>query len=110
MFPERFPFVPFHELRNLDGVRAWLARHSLEILLHGHIHRPWVVAPTAHGASYAPRVKPPYTAAPGPGVRLSVNSASSSARVRRHDAVAFHRLTLPMEPDAAVHVESLAVE
>jgi 3',5'-cyclic AMP phosphodiesterase CpdA len=110
VFPDRFPTVPFHELRNLEGARAWLARHPMEILLHGHIHRPWVVAPHAPGRSFAPRVALPHESVYGPGVRLSINSASSSQRVRRADAPAFHRLTLPLEPEGAVTVEGLAVE
>jgi len=110
VFPKGFPTVPFHELRNLEGVRAWLARHPMEILLHGHIHRLWAVAPPGPGQSFAPRVKPPHVIPFGPGVRLSINSASSSQRVRRPDAPAFHRLTLPLEPEGAVRVEALAVE
>jgi 3',5'-cyclic AMP phosphodiesterase CpdA len=110
LLPEGFPMVPFHELRNLDGARAWLARHPMEVLLHGHIHRPWVVAPTGGSISHAPRVEPPLSSAWGPGVRLSVNSASSSQRKRKADATAFHRITLPMDPEGAVQVEALAIE
>ena len=110
IFPERFPFVPFHELRNIDGARAWLARNPMEILLHGHIHRPWLVAPDGKAVSHAPRVAAPHSSGPGPGVRLSVNSASSSQRQRKHGATAFHRLFLPMEQDGQVQVEALPIE
>jgi 3',5'-cyclic AMP phosphodiesterase CpdA len=110
VFPERFPFVPFHELRNLEGARAWLAQHPMEVLLHGHIHRPWVVSPVGGSVAYAPRVELPHLSLAGPGVRLSVNSASSSQRQRKADATAFHRLTLPMDAEGAVQVEAFAVE
>ena len=70
----------------------------------------WVIAPAGEPGSYAPRVESPHSSLSGPGVRLSVNSASSSQRQRRAGATAFHRLTLPLDPDGAVHVEALAIE
>jgi len=110
IFPDRFPPTPFHELRNLDSVQAWVARHPMELLLHGHIHRPWVVAPDGNSRFRGPRVEPPYLSPAGPGVRLSINSAASSQRVSRADATAFHRLRLPLDEDGPVRVEALAVE
>jgi 3',5'-cyclic AMP phosphodiesterase CpdA len=110
VFPDRFPTVPFHELRNLEGARAWLARNPMEVLLHGHIHRPWIVAADGKGGSFGPRAASPFVSVPGAGVRLSVNSASSSQRVRRADAPSFHRLTLPLDADSGVKVEALPVD
>lgn len=112
VFPNSFWPGVYHQLRNLDAVRAWMQRQPIEVLLHGHIHQPWVIAPAGDlNARPSPSpANPAHVSPPGPGVRLSVNSASSSQRVRRAGDPAFHRLTLPLEPGAPVRVEVLAVE
>ncbi len=112
VFPDSFWPGVYHQLRNLDGVRAWLQQQPIEVLLHGHIHRPWIVAPDGNLSARPPVVQAngAHLSPPGSGVRLSVNSASSSQRARRAGDPAFHRLTLPLEPQAPVQVEALAIE
>ena len=112
VFPDFFWPGVYHQLRNLDTVRAWLKHQPIEALLHGHIHMPWVVALDGdlHARPDRNAAAPVHESPPGQGVRVSINSASSSQRVRRAGDPAFHRLTLPMEPGAPLRVEALAVE
>jgi 3',5'-cyclic AMP phosphodiesterase CpdA len=120
VFPASFWPGVYHQLRNLADVRAWLQAQSrvnrqpgsnIEVLLHGHIHQPWIVSPAGDLNARPPVAENAVVeSAPGMGVRLSINSASSSQRVRHAGDPAFHRLTLPLEPGAPVRVEALAVE
>ncbi len=112
VFPDSFWPGAYHQLRNLKDVRTWLQQHPVEVLLHGHIHRPWIVAPEGDLEARPPVAPPeaPHLSTIGRGVRLSVNSASSSQRVRRAGDPAFHRLTLPLDSGAPVQVEALSVE
>ena len=79
-FPASHRSHRHHELRNLQHVRDWLARQPIELYLHGHIHRNWVL-PVSGGAVPL----------------LAVNSASSTQRPARGAASHFHRLSLPAQ-------------
>ncbi|MEE8395512.1 MAG: metallophosphoesterase [bacterium] len=65
-----------HELEQIEQVRHWLAEKKIDLYLHGHLHRNWVLQ-TRHG---------------GHGC-THVNSASSTQTPQRGGS-AFHRIEL----------------
>jgi 3',5'-cyclic AMP phosphodiesterase CpdA len=77
-FPETYHPHTLHELINLEDVRAWFARQPIELYLHGHVHRNWVVARSGdHGPQWL------------------VNSAASTQMPHHHEHSSFHRILLP---------------
>jgi 3',5'-cyclic AMP phosphodiesterase CpdA len=76
-FMPPFGYRAHHELQEIETVRDWLNGHGVELYLHGHIHRNWVLAVTENGRT-----------------STHVNSASSTRLPRREDRSAFHRIVL----------------
>lgn len=76
-FMPPYRFKPHHELTNLEPVRDWLNGQGVELYLHGHIHRNWVLAVKENGQA-----------------STHVNSASTTRVPRPEDRSAFHRIVL----------------
>lgn len=90
-FPEDYRVRTRHELLNLSEVQAWLANQPIELYLHGHVHRNWVIS--RRGAF---------------GTQWFVNSASSTQVPGRHSRSSFHRIHLPEQGPPVI--EPLAAE
>jgi 3',5'-cyclic AMP phosphodiesterase CpdA len=94
-YPLQFPAYHrahrYHELLNLEQVRAWIAGQPIELYLHGHVHHNWVL--TQRGQH---------------GPLLLVNSASSSQVPGWRDRSSFHRIRLP--EDGPPVIEPLVAE
>lgn len=80
-FKKPYHFKKFHELRDIEFIRTWVARHqSIELYLHGHLHFNWVLQ-----------------AGEGGHMITQVNSASSTRIPHPNDASHFHRILLKPE-------------
>lgn len=76
-FPRPYRYVPTHDLLNHRRVKRWVQSQPIDLYLHGHIHRNWVME------------------VPGGRGRLTVvNSASSTERVKKPGRSAFHTIEL----------------
>ncbi len=75
--PPEHPSPHLHDLDNREEVLQWLLSHPVELYLHGHVHRNWVM-----------------TLEEGMRPLTMVNSASTTRLPRPDDPSALHRIEL----------------
>ncbi|MEE8554608.1 MAG: metallophosphoesterase family protein [bacterium] len=75
--PPDYPSPHLHDLDNREEVLQWLLAHPIELYLHGHVHRNWVM-----------------TLEEGMRPLTVVNSASTTRLPRPGDPSALHRIEL----------------
>ena len=73
--PDRYSRA--HDLEDNESLQRWVAGRNIELYLHGHVHRNWVLRPVQSGRPC-----------------IHVNSASSTRLPRPGDVSAFHRIVL----------------
>lgn len=77
--PRDYPMPHMHDLENREAVYDWLMARPVDLYLHGHVHKNWILTVENNGAKRPLRL---------------VNSASTTRVPRPGDHSAYHRIEL----------------